>query len=107
MPASTDRLVARTSPTPVSDASGAAPTPVSAASCTPRTGIIEITSADGSINGYLADVTTRFGQYGFSPNKEDAITIFAHCDGDRFDLTTSVRTATLIISSLFLTWTRR
>ena len=87
------RLVARTSPTPVVDAAGAAPTPVNAASCTPRSGIIEITSTDGSITGYLADITTRFGQYGFSPNKTDAIQVHAHCDGNRFDVTTLVRTS--------------
>lgn len=85
-------LVARTSPTPVADASSPAATPVSAA-CTPRSGIVEITSTDGSVTGYLADITTRFGQYGFSPNKTDAIQVQAHCDGSRFDLTTLVRTS--------------
>ncbi|KIP11195.1 hypothetical protein PHLGIDRAFT_33538 [Phlebiopsis gigantea 11061_1 CR5-6] len=87
------RLVARTSPTPVVDAAGAAPTPVNGASCSPRSGLIEITSTDGSITGYLADITTRFGQYGFSPNKTDAIEVQVHCDGNRFDITTLNTTA--------------
>ena len=79
------------SPTPVG-ANAPAPTPQGgSATCTPRSGIIEITAVDGSITGYLANVTTQFGQYGFSPNKTDAIQVTAHCDGDRFDLTTSVR----------------
>ncbi|GJE94548.1 hypothetical protein PsYK624_107180 [Phanerochaete sordida] len=83
------RLVARVSPTPIG-ANSPAPTPqAGSATCTPRSGIIEITAVDGSIAGYLANVTTQFGQYGFSSNKADAIQVTAHCDGDRFDLTTS------------------
>ena len=86
------RLIARVSPTPIGANSPAPTQQVSGSdSCTPRTGIIEITSTDGSITGYLANVTTRFGQYGFSPNKTDAIQVQAHCDDDRFDLTTIVR----------------
>ncbi|EKM58240.1 uncharacterized protein PHACADRAFT_252417 [Phanerochaete carnosa HHB-10118-sp] len=83
------RLVARVSPTPVG-ANSPAPTQQASGSgsCTQRSGIIEIASVDRSISGYLANVTTRFGQYGFSPNKGDAIEVLAHCDGDRFDLTT-------------------
>jgi len=83
------RLVARVSPTPVG-ANSPAPTQqaTGSGSCTPRTGTIEMTSADGSIVGYLANVATRFGQFGFSPDKTDAIQVQAHCDGDRFDLTT-------------------
>lgn len=96
-------MVARTSPTPVTAAAGPAATPVSAA-CTPRSGIVEITSTDGTVTGYLADVTTRFGQYGFSPNKTDAIQVQAHCDGKRFDLTTLVRAATNVCMRILLTF---
>lgn len=83
------RLVARVSPTPVG-ANSPAPTPQNAGSsfCTPRTGVIEITSLDGTTKGYLANVTTLFGQYGFSPKREDAMQVQALCDGERFDIVT-------------------
>lgn len=76
--------------TPTQDGPTPQPTPVNPgkAYCMPRDGIVEIIDGDSNVLGYLGDVTTQFGQYGYCPEREKAMKVHANCDGDRFNLMT-------------------
>ena len=62
----------------------------------PRDGIVEIIDGDSNVLGYLGDVTTQFGQYGYCPEREKAMKVHANCDGDRFNLMTVVSSKTFL-----------
>lgn len=68
----------------------------SAGACTPRSGVVHVTSPEAEgrpqLNGFLSMRANRFGQYGYTADKNDALEVTVNdCTGTPFDITSSVR----------------
>jgi hypothetical protein len=88
-----DRTNVRARPRPSASVSG-----TNAQSCSPRNGVIHVSAAgtpgDNSrpaLDGYLSRTGNEFGEYGYTTNRTDALTVTINdCNGAPFDIISSV-----------------
>lgn len=75
-------------PSAVPTSEAVAPTQVAAAaSCSPQSGVVKVTSEDGSVDGFLAAPVDDAALYGFTTNQTAAATVkLDTCTGTPFNI---------------------